>query len=208
MLPNSKSLNPITGELEYIGGNDVVKESGYGINGLEDQDRALKLRKTGMGYGQIARAMGLHSAQAARGMVLQGIKRIEHDLKETAAEVRELEAARLDEMLMAIWPKCLAGDNVSIRTALQISERRSKLFGADAPLPLQRSLSMHISLDKTRDVFSNPINVDLAERLLASFEGASGGTGASGESRQVPTETAHIIDVTPSNRSGGGDGSA
>jgi hypothetical protein len=48
-------------------------------------------------------------------------------------EMRELENARLDRAQVAIWPNVLVGDYRAVMVFLQISQRRAKLNGLDAP---------------------------------------------------------------------------
>ena len=50
-----------------------------------------------------------------------------------AEEMREIENARLDRAQAAIWSQVLAGDYRAVITFLQISQRRSRLNGLDAP---------------------------------------------------------------------------
>src|SRR5215217_3319033 len=50
-----------------------------------------------------------------------------------AEEMRELENARLDRAQAAIWAQVLAADYRAVRVFLQISQRRAKLNGLDAP---------------------------------------------------------------------------
>ncbi len=47
--------------------------------------------------------------------------------------VRAVELARLDEMHRAVYERALEGDTRSIRTALEISKRRSTIAGLDKP---------------------------------------------------------------------------
>lgn len=51
----------------------------------------------------------------------------------TRGQLIHLDAARLDEYAVAVHPRAKAGDGEAIRLMLLIMERRSKLFGLDAP---------------------------------------------------------------------------
>ncbi len=42
-----------------------------------------------------------------------------------------VEVARLDRLLMGVWPRAKKGDEHAARVALQISKRRSELLGID-----------------------------------------------------------------------------
>ena len=50
-----------------------------------------------------------------------------------AQQMRELQNSRLDRAQAAIWPQVLAGDYRAVMVFLQISQRRAKLNGLDAP---------------------------------------------------------------------------
>jgi hypothetical protein len=91
---------------------------------------ALELRKAGATYQMIAEQLGYASARGAHKAVASALKAT---LKEPADEVRELELARLDAMLITLWRRVTQGDERAILTALKIGERRSKLLGLEAP---------------------------------------------------------------------------
>jgi hypothetical protein len=59
--------------------------------------------------------------------------RLAEQTMEKADHLRQLEARRLDRMLVALDDQIEAGDPTAINAALRIMERRSKLFGLDAP---------------------------------------------------------------------------
>jgi len=50
---------------------------------------------------------------------------------EATEEMRKLDALRLDEMLNAIYPRVLEGDDSAISKALDILRRRAAMFGLD-----------------------------------------------------------------------------
>jgi hypothetical protein len=52
---------------------------------------------------------------------------------EAAAELRQLEGARLDTLQAQWWPHAIRGDYPAAKFVLRIMERRAKLFGLDAP---------------------------------------------------------------------------
>lgn len=53
---------------------------------------------------------------------------------ENVAEVRALENARLDQMLLGAWPRARKGDNHAIASVIRIMDRRAKLNGLDMPI--------------------------------------------------------------------------
>ena len=90
--------------------------------------QALELRKAGVTYEVIAGQLGYANASGARKAVLSALKAT---LREPAAELRELELARLDAMLLPLWRRVQAGDEKAIDRALRIMERRARLLGLD-----------------------------------------------------------------------------
>ena len=90
--------------------------------------QALELRKAGVTYEVIAGQLGYANASGARKAVVSALKAT---LREPAAELRELELARLDAMLLPLWRPVQAGDEKAIDRALRIMERRARLLGLD-----------------------------------------------------------------------------
>jgi hypothetical protein len=90
--------------------------------------QALELRKAGVTYEVIAGQLGYANASGARKAVVSALKAT---LREPAAEVRELELARLDAMLLPLWRRVQAGDEKVVDRALRIMERRARLLGLD-----------------------------------------------------------------------------
>jgi DNA-binding CsgD family transcriptional regulator len=88
----------------------------------------LRLRMEGLSHRDIARELGIAPSTA--------YKRVQHGLLELnrgnaaqAAELRDLEALRLDEMQDAVWEKALEGDLGATDRVLAIMARRAKLLG-------------------------------------------------------------------------------
>ena len=104
----------------------------------ERRVKAFELRKAGVSYRGIGRALGISEAQAHRDVhfTLDALAKEEF---ESAVQVRELELERLDEMLRALWVAIRRGDPQSISTGLRVSERRARLLGLDAPSRQQLS---------------------------------------------------------------------
>ena len=93
--------------------------------------QALELRKAGATYQAIAEQLGYAHAKSAYKAVASALRAT---LREPAAGVRELEVARLDSALLAVWRRVQAGDDKAIDRLLRISERRAKLLGLDAAI--------------------------------------------------------------------------
>lgn len=96
---------------------------------------ALQLRKAGMSYEQIARAMterGMKiSSSGAHKAVSRALDELVNQVAEEAKEVRALELARLDQLQLAAWERAMAGDTASIETIRRLMGRRAALLGLD-----------------------------------------------------------------------------
>jgi hypothetical protein len=101
------------------------------LDAAEKHRQALELRKAGADFRSIAAQLGYASVASAHRAVTAALRRA---VIEPAAEVIALETARLDRLLMAVWPACLTGDLAAIDRALAISKRRAALLGLDAPI--------------------------------------------------------------------------
>lgn len=101
------------------------------VQANDRQLKALTLRKAGAGYWAIAEALGYKDHSGAWRAVKAALKKT---LQEPADELRQLELARLDDMLKAIAPHVAAGNLTAIDRALKIQERRARLVGLDAPM--------------------------------------------------------------------------
>lgn len=100
------------------------------IEAAEKRRRALQLRKAGATFDQIAEQVGYSS----RGKACEAVQGELADLpKEDAVELRDLELARLDSLLTAMWPKAMNGNGWAVDRVLRIMERRARLAGLDQP---------------------------------------------------------------------------
>jgi hypothetical protein len=106
------------------------KTSERRLRAIERQRQALELRKGGASFPEIAKALGYSGPAGAYQAVMSALRRT---LKEPAEEVRTLEVARLDAMLLALWTQVKQGNQGAIDKALKVEERRAKLLGLDAP---------------------------------------------------------------------------
>lgn len=96
---------------------------------------ALSLRLKGMSYPEIARQIG-YTTEGARKAVIRGMEEARTERAETAIEVREQEAARLDRMLQTLERMAEATEDPSTLLAIQdrllkIQDRRARLLGLD-----------------------------------------------------------------------------
>lgn len=90
--------------------------------------KVLDLRKHGVPFDAIAKALGYSGKGAAYNAYNAAIKSVR---TEPSKEALQLELERLDMYLYNLRNKINAGDEKAINTALKIGERRAKLLGLD-----------------------------------------------------------------------------
>lgn len=98
----------------------------------ERRVQALELRKAGATYRQIGAMLGVSGVQAYRD-VARALEALAVEEHSRADELRALEDARLDDILIVLWPRVKHGDIEAITTTLRLMERRAKLWGLDSP---------------------------------------------------------------------------
>jgi len=99
---------------------------------IEKERKALELRRAGVGYDEIAQAVGYANGSGAYRAVQRAMKRT---LREAGAEeIRDQELDRLDRMQRSVWPRAIQGDLPAVGAVLRIMERRSRMLGLDAPV--------------------------------------------------------------------------
>jgi hypothetical protein len=116
------------------------------LEAREREVKALELRKAGLSYPQIGKALGV-SQVAAYKIVMRVLQRYEANIQEETEDLREIELQRLDRMLNAIEPKIRRGDLKAIAVAVRISERRSRLLGLDLPQKMEHTSTPDAPVD-------------------------------------------------------------
>lgn len=97
---------------------------------------ALEARKSGATYDQIAKQLGYRGPDGAHRAVKRALIRLR---QEPADDVRALEIARLDRLLMGQWRAAIGtaetpGDPAAVDRVLKIMARRAAYLGLDAPV--------------------------------------------------------------------------
>ena len=98
---------------------------------IEKKAEAVRLRRYGLGYAQIAEKLGC-AQSTAYSYVMDALAETRVALQEDAEAIRQMELERLDSMLLGFMPKAMKGDDRAAKTVLSIMERRAKLLGLDA----------------------------------------------------------------------------
>lgn len=98
---------------------------------IDRKAEALRLRRYGFTYSQIAEQLGC-ALSTAHSYVMGALEETRTLLKEDADAIRDMELSRLDAMLPKFLSKAMAGDDRAAKTVLSIMERRAKYLGLDA----------------------------------------------------------------------------
>lgn len=112
-----------------LGGERRSPNSPEMLEIAERQQQAWRLRLAGQTYAQIAAELGYADASGAYRAIQQARR---SNIIEPNRELRELEIARLDELLSAVWERAMTGDEGAIDRVLKIQQRRASLLGLDA----------------------------------------------------------------------------
>lgn len=94
---------------------------------LRKQRDALELRRAGASYNEIAHKLGYADKAGAHKAVRSGIRNAIGS--DTALEVRQLEADRLDRLQIAVWEKAMTGSVPHVESVLKIMNHRANLLG-------------------------------------------------------------------------------
>ena len=109
--------------------------------GMERRRKALELRMQGLSYKEIGLHLGctaLRAGQLVRDIMQTRIAELDDLVREQA----ELQNARLDVAVKALWPEILKGDCDSINALIRVEERRARLHGLDAPQKIQAEVDL------------------------------------------------------------------
>lgn len=93
-----------------------------------NREKALELRISGATYREIAKELGV-SVGSAHAYVTDGLEELRNANAESTEKVRQMEIARLDAILVKLWPKREKPRVAD--TILRVSKRRSELLGLD-----------------------------------------------------------------------------
>jgi hypothetical protein len=97
------------------------------LESRERAGRAFEMRKAGLSYQQIARALGYKTSRVAYNAVQRTLRMC---VAEPAEGLRQLELQRLETIIARRWHAALVdGDGASLRAILKACEMRCRLLG-------------------------------------------------------------------------------
>ena len=117
--------------MSIMSGTGGEKLSPKRIAAQEKGRQALELRMAGMDFDGIAKQLGYADPSGAYRAVDRLLKR---RYSATVEEYRRLELARLDRIGRPQHIRAAEGDGKAAQVALQITDRRMRLTGMDAPV--------------------------------------------------------------------------
>ncbi len=106
------------------------------LEAIEKQAQALELRKAGVSFPNIAKALGYGGPSGAYNAVHSAIRRV---LREPVEALVNMEMARLDDIAFALWPAVKRGEEKASARMLDVMTRRAKMLGLDAPAKLEHA---------------------------------------------------------------------
>lgn len=140
----------------------------HAIAVVERRARAVELRKAGAGYGAIARQLGYKDRSGAYRAVKAALREL---VREPAAELVTLELARLDDLLLALWPEARRGNVAKVDRVLKVMARRAALLGLDAPRRFAEVLDPRREAEAIAAEIGKPELVDrIAQDIMLSQE--------------------------------------
>lgn len=92
---------------------------------------AVRLRRSGHTFDQIADRLGYASRSGAYHAVKRHLEAVRDEAHETTAELFDLDLARTDDLYLALMASISAGDPQAVSTAVRVLERRAKMLGHD-----------------------------------------------------------------------------
>lgn len=120
--------------------------------------KALSLRQAGASFRDIGNQLGVSRQQAYRDVDL-ALTELAHHQRQKAEKLRALELARLDRLLLGVWPRAQGGDLGAVDRAVRIVERIDRLLGLDSPSRVD--LSGHVD-SNTVMIMGHPLDVQKA----------------------------------------------
>lgn len=108
----------------------MARTSARAIAAAKKKADSLRMREAGATLQQIAdKHWSGHRSNAHRA-ITEALAEVS---VENVEEVRKLENARLDAMLLGLWKNATRGDTQSTAAVVRIMERRARMNGTDAP---------------------------------------------------------------------------
>lgn len=123
------------------------------LEATEKAREALELRKTGMGYRQIAKTLGCGLSRA-HGYVRAALDELRSQVLENATQLRDLEIQTLDSLQCALFETLNRPETDRAKVAnaiVRVSESRRKLLGLDSPQRVEMTGNLYTVKEASPD---------------------------------------------------------
>lgn len=134
---------------------------------LDRRQKAIALRTGGASYREIATQLGCDVATAWDD-VQTVLETTTHEIESSAGTLRALECRRLDMFTLSLVSKVQAGDVKAVQALVQVSTRRARLLGLDAPIDVRQQIDV------------SRLNEDELEQFIVLMQKVTGGVTLSG----------------------------
>lgn len=123
------------------------KTSAVRMSAAEFEAKASELRLAGLTIRQIASRLDRSVSGTAQALE-RALARTQKDAGDSMEAWRAVEVARLDRLLVAVWPMAIKGNLGAVDRALRIAERRAKLLGLDASVDVSATCNLTTMTDE------------------------------------------------------------
>ncbi len=110
----------------------AVKTTPKKIRVAERQAAVLQLRKAGLPFSRIAEQLGISVGYASK-LANAALVEFHVNAAADAGDLMALSLARLDGLLVVLWPRATAGNLGAVDRVLAIEQRRARLLGLESP---------------------------------------------------------------------------
>lgn len=149
-----------------------TKTRAKNIVAVDKRKQVVELRRSGLGWDEIAAQTGYKSRGAAYTAFKEALR---ETIREPTQQLIDLEVARLDALFLAMWEPAMQGDHQATDRAIRIMERRAKLLGLDAPERVEIEESDRLKLSALRalcaskEMFGAVLQAGSLQPLLTRF---------------------------------------
>src|SRR6185369_4811876 len=115
-------------------------------------EEVLRQRRSGLSVEQIAKAQGRTPHEVSK-IIKNALQAIREEYSESLADVKDLELARLDELMEPFYKRAAKGDAFALDRIIKIMERRAKYLGIDSAQKLEHSgevIKQYIGIDVSK----------------------------------------------------------
>lgn len=119
-----------------------IRSDGLPVIQGEKGEKAYELKKQGKSWAEVAQIVGYNSAEIAYVEAKRYITSIGAEQSiQKREEALELELARLDSLLNAVWDLAMEGDTKAVDSALKVIGMRTKLLSLDQLTAVQSTVT-------------------------------------------------------------------